>query len=185
MQTVLSQLNSVPGVIGSLVADTGGKLVAHAFPSLFDGAMLEDAARVILDGAAGLDLAPGRTELVEFRFADAILFVKPLPGGVFVVLATKGTNAHFLGLSVSLASAKIAKLRPMQPAATASVAPAAPSTTPRVAPPTKGLDELRRRLTAAPNRADPPRDPSITMPLDLPGGDRSARPSAAVKPKKG
>lgn len=215
MQAVLSQLNSVPGVIGSFASDMDGRLLAQAFPTLFDGAMLEEAARVIVDGAAGLDLATGRTELIELRFADANLLVRSFPGGLLVVLATKATNAHFLSLSASLAAAKIAKIRPLHPG---GIAPAAPGAAPpatrgappqavrgalpqgardpspkvtdsplpaadaattegdphprkRVPPPTKGLDELRRRLSGGerPARSPAPTRPSPCRSICHPG----------------
>jgi predicted regulator of Ras-like GTPase activity (Roadblock/LC7/MglB family) len=189
MQTVLSQLNSVPGVIGSLACDMEGRVLSHAFPSLFDTAMLEDAVRVIVDGAAGLDLATGNAELLEFRFADAHLFVKPFPGAILVVLSGKGINVQFVNLSVSLAAGKLAKLRRapdpvVHTRASASVAqPLArptegqsaddvPRHAKRVARPTKGLDELRKRLAEAQKpRVERPGD-SITLPLDLPAGKK-------------
>ncbi len=206
MQTVLSQLNSVPGVIGSLACDMEGRVLSHAFPSLFDTAMLEDAVRVIVDGAAGLDLASGSADQLEFRFADAHLFVKPFPGAILVVLSGKGINVQFVNLSVSLAAGKLAKLslapapvlaarasgsvaqRPaqQQPAQLPAQPPAQPpaqlpdgggsaSDDPRhgkrVARPTKGLDELRKRLAEKP-RQESSGNVSITMPIDLPVGKK-------------
>jgi predicted regulator of Ras-like GTPase activity (Roadblock/LC7/MglB family) len=205
MQTVLSQLNSVPGVIGSLACDMEGRVLSHAFPSLFDTAMLEDAVRVIVDGAAGLDLASGSADQLEFRFADAHLFVKPFPGAILVVLSGKGINVQFVNLSVSLAAGKLAKLRlapapvlpttaagslaqepsrrPAQPPAQLPAQPPAqlpdgggsasddPRHAKRVARPTKGLDELRKRL-AEKSRQESSGNVSITMPIDLPVGKK-------------
>ena len=197
MQTVLSQLNSVPGVIGSLACDMEGRVLSHAFPSLFDTAMLEEAVKVIVDGAAGLDLASGNADQLEFRFADAHLFVKPFPGAILVVLSGKGINAQFVNLSVSLAAGKLAKLslapapvlpitaacslaqepsrRPAQPPAQLPDGGGSASDDPRhakrVARPTKGLDELRKRLAEKP-RQESSGNVSITMPIDLPVGKK-------------
>ncbi len=162
MQTVLSQLNSVPGVIGSLACDRGGQVLGQAFPPLFDAALLHDAARVLADGAAGLEPTNDGLDLLDFRFAEARLSVKPFPGAMLLVLSGRATNVQFLNLSVSLAAAKLAKLQqapviaaPPPPAEDASLrrgneeAEAVPARARRVAAPTRGLEELRRRLAGA------------------------------------
>jgi predicted regulator of Ras-like GTPase activity (Roadblock/LC7/MglB family) len=219
MQTVVSQLNSVPGVIGSLACDREGRLLAHAFPSVFDGSLLADAARVIVDGTAGLELAAGQADLLEFRFADAHVFVKPFTGGVLLALAGEETQLQVLSLSVSLAAGKLAKLLPAQVPARAApeppppvaAAPAPPAITMvpaagsspgnsspravdagktdddvgrggRVARPTKGLEELRRRLAGG---RDESGNPSVTLPLHLPSGKKPELKRPPVKPKKG
>ncbi|GEJ56515.1 roadblock/LC7 domain-containing protein [Anaeromyxobacter diazotrophicus] len=160
MQTVLSQLNSVPGVVGSLVCDPDGQLTAHVFPPLFDVAALQDAARALADGAVGLEVTSDTAELLDVRFKEARLLAKPFGGSMLAVLCTKTTNVQFLTLSLGAAVAKLDKLRQATPAAPApapAAAPApvasapapeaaAPGAKRRVAAPTKGLDELRRRL---------------------------------------
>lgn len=166
MQTVLSQLNSVPGVIGSMTCDRTGKVLAQAFPPLFDGALLQEAARAIADGAAGLDLAGEGVDLLDFRFAEARLSVKPFAESMLLVLSGRATNLQFLTLSVSLAAAKLARHEPAP--APAPVPAAAPPPAEgavarargdgpaarRVAAPSKGLEELRRRLGVSSARAE-------------------------------
>ncbi len=186
MQTVLSQLTSLPGVVGSLVCDLDGQLVARVFPPVFDVTDLQDAARTLADGATALDLSGETAELLDFRFKEGRLLVKPFTGSMLVVFCTKATNVQFLILLVAAAVAKLDKLRhapPPGPAvpATATSPAATPATRPalalpaptspvtpaasapdaemddggdrrlkkRVAAPTKGLDELRRRLAEA------------------------------------
>jgi len=156
MQTVLSQLNSVPGVVGSLVCNLDGQLVAQVFPPVFDASALQDMSRTLADGATALDLTSGTTELLDFRFKEGRLLAKPFNGSMLAVVCTKATNVQFLMLSVTAAVAKLEKLRP-PPAMAAAAAPTTPSARPlpgdprakKVAAPSKGLDELRRRLAGA------------------------------------
>ena len=157
MQTVLSQLNSVPGVVGSLVCNLDGALVAQVFPPVFDSAALQEMSRTLADGATGLDLSSETTELLDFRYKDGRLLAKPFPGSMLVVVCTKATNVQFLMLSVTAAVAKLEKLRPASVTSprgteTRRATPAAEAgrggdpRAKKVAAPSKGLDELRRRL---------------------------------------
>jgi predicted regulator of Ras-like GTPase activity (Roadblock/LC7/MglB family) len=183
MQTVLSQLNSVPGVIGSMACDKAGRVLAQAFPPLFDGALLQDAARVLADGSVGLDLANEGAELLDFRYAEARLSVKTFPGALLLVLSGRTTNLQFLNLSLSLAAAKLTKLQapaappPAAAAPADAVGPAAGGDKDRarrarrVAAPTRGLEELRRRLGAAkgPDEERPEADSgSFKLPVGAP-----------------
>ena len=163
MQTVLSQLNSVPGVVGSLVCGLDGQLVAQVFPPVFDAAALQDMSRTLADGATALDLSSETTELLDFRFKEGRLLAKPFTGAMLAVVCTKATNVQFLMLSVTAAVAKLEKLRPAPAAPSRAAAPAgpaasAPAADPRakkVAAPSKGLDELRRRLAETAGRPGP------------------------------
>ena len=172
MQTVLSQLNSLPGVVGSLVCGLDGQLVARVFPPVYDATALEDAARTLTDGLRGLDISSETAELLDFRFKEGRLLAKPLASSMLVVLCTKATNVQFLILSLAAAAAKLDRLQQAlpRPAASAHAPAASAASTPggevdrgadskskkRVAAPAKGLDELRRRL--AQGRAGPRQD---------------------------
>ena len=185
MRTVLSQLNSVPGVVGSLVCDVGGQLVAHVFPPVFDAAALQDVSRTLADGAMALDLSSETAELLDFRFKDGRLLAKPFSRSMLVVVCTKATNVQFLTLSVTAAVAKLDKLQPAPPPATAHspTAPAAASQVPpagrapagakKVAAPSSGLDELRRRLGEAAGPA-----PAVTAAVPAPAAPTGAEPQA-------
>jgi predicted regulator of Ras-like GTPase activity (Roadblock/LC7/MglB family) len=158
MQTVLSHLSSLSGVVGSLVCDLDGQLAAQAFPAVFDVSTLQDMSRTLANGAAALDLSSETTGLLDFRFKDGRLLAKPFGRSMLVVFCTRGANVQFLILSITAAAAKLEKLwqasapdSPAPPADTAPVTPAAPapSGAKKVAAPTSGLDELRRRLAGA------------------------------------
>jgi predicted regulator of Ras-like GTPase activity (Roadblock/LC7/MglB family) len=127
MQTVLTQLNGVPGVVGTLLCDGDGRLLAQTFPPLFDGALLQQAATVVADGAIGLETTSGAVGLLDFRYGEARLVVKPLERARLLVLCAKDTNLQLLLISASVAAKKLVPL--VQEAA----ARAAPATAPAVA----------------------------------------------------
>ncbi len=140
MQTVLTQLNGVPGVVGTLVCDGDGRLLAQTFPPLFDGALLQQAATVVSDGAIGLETTSGAVGLLDFRYGEARLVVKPLERARLLVLCAKDINLQLLLISASVAAKKLAPLvqeaaaRAATPAAPAAVAAAAPAPARAAAP---------------------------------------------------
>lgn len=128
METVLKQLNTVPGVVGSMVCDLDGSLVSKTFPSLFDDQVLSSAARILVDGAAGLETVTGKVGMIDLRYADARIVVRPLAGGHLVLLCAAQTNLQLLNISTSVAVPKLEKLvaaRPSPAPPPAAVAPAA------------------------------------------------------------
>ncbi len=110
MKTVLKQLNAVPGVVGSLVCGADGQLVANSFPPLFDEAVLGDAARVLTDGAAGLESVTGKVKTVDLRFADARVVMRPMAGAHLVLLCAAQTNLQLLNISAGVAVPKLERM---------------------------------------------------------------------------
>lgn len=129
MQALLATLNSMPGVMGSMVCDAEGRLRAHAFPEAFAAATLQEVATVVADGALGLETVTGRIDLVDLRYGETRLVVKPLEGGLVVLLCGRSANVPLLGISISVATKKLEKL--LHP----PEARAAPAPAPRPAPP--------------------------------------------------
>jgi predicted regulator of Ras-like GTPase activity (Roadblock/LC7/MglB family) len=149
MQSVLSQLNAVPGVVGSMVCDVEGGLVANSFPPLFDEAALASAARVLVDGAAGLATATGKVGMVDLRYADARIVVRPMAGAHLVLLCAAQTNLQLLNISASVALPKLEKLVAARPP------PALAAPPPPPAP--KKEKEKKAKEKAGP----PPEDPGL------------------------
>jgi hypothetical protein len=110
MQALLSQLNSVPGVAGTMVCDAEGRLLGHAFPPLFDASMLRDAAAALTDCLAGLQDVTGDPTMVDLRYGDARIVVKPMAGARLLMLCTPQLNSQVLSLSTSVAVPKLEKL---------------------------------------------------------------------------
>ncbi len=167
MRTVLSQLNAVPGVIGSLVCEGDGRVAAEVFPPIFGDEVLSTIAGALGDGAEGLDFAAGGIEAIDFRFGESRLLVKPWPGSLLVVLCGKTTNPQYLSLALSVAASKLQKLREASARAALSgvESPEVDVRPPERAPPTawSGVREvppLPGPLVAAP----PPPPPAAVLP---------------------
>ena len=182
MDTVLVQLNAVPGVVGSMVCDLEGQPLARRFPPVFDGPVLDGLAHTLAGGAAALEASSEGAELLDFRFKECRVLARPFARSLLIVLCTRAANLQFVSLSLAAAVAKLVKLRPAQDGPAPAPAPviaspaaaaitAIPATQPRpardpavdakagnrVAPPSSGLEELRRRLAEA---AAPPAGPT-------------------------
>lgn len=110
MQTVLNQLITVPGVVGGMVCDLEGALLSKTFPPLFDEAILANAARVLVDGTAGLETVTGKVGMVDLRYGDARIVVRPMTGAHLVLLCAAQTNLQLLNISTSVAIPKIERL---------------------------------------------------------------------------
>jgi predicted regulator of Ras-like GTPase activity (Roadblock/LC7/MglB family) len=115
MQAVLSQLNTIPGVVGSMVCDREGTLLSRTFPSIFDEGVLSNAARILVDGAAGLETVTGKVGMVDLRYGDARIVVRPIAGAHLVFLCTAQINLQLLNISTSVAVPKLEKLVSARP----------------------------------------------------------------------
>jgi len=124
METVLTQLNGVPGVVGSLICDAEGRVLSLAFPPLFAAGLLGEAATALADSFVGLEMMTGAVNVLDFRFADSRVVVKPLSGAMLVMLCAKSINVQMLHISASVAGRKLAKL--VQDAQAAPAPAAAP-----------------------------------------------------------
>jgi predicted regulator of Ras-like GTPase activity (Roadblock/LC7/MglB family) len=149
MQNVLSQLNSVPGVVGSMLCDWEGQLLAHAFPPLFEPSMLSAAAGVLADCRVGLQSVAGTVTLLDMRYADARIVVRPLSRAHLVFLGAATLNLHLLSISASVAVPKLEKLLQAQaepPAALGvPLAAAAPSPAGQLHQAVERIDSVIRR----------------------------------------
>jgi predicted regulator of Ras-like GTPase activity (Roadblock/LC7/MglB family) len=141
MQTVLDQMNTLPGIVGSMVYNAEGRVLAKAFPALFDGDALASAAGVLLYGVPGLEVAAGTISLLDLRYGESRIVVRPIKGANLLLLCTRQANLQFLNISVGMAIPKIEKLVTSQPAVPAiPPVPAAPAIS---RPPTSIKEELK------------------------------------------
>lgn len=141
MQTVLKQLNEVPGVVGSLLCDEGGRVLAHEFPPLFDPALLSQAAATLADSAVALETMAGAVGLLDFRYADARLVVKPIERSRLLMLCAKNINLQLLLISASVASSKLARMAQES----AQVQAAAPREAARASPPAPEPEDRKKK----------------------------------------
>jgi predicted regulator of Ras-like GTPase activity (Roadblock/LC7/MglB family) len=110
MQALLSHLNAVPGVVGSLVCGSDGQLLAHAFPPLFDEALLADVAKTVSESTAGLATVTGEVRLLDLRHANARILVRPAAGATLLFLCSPSMSVQPLEISASVAVPRLEKL---------------------------------------------------------------------------
>ncbi|HEX9052248.1 MAG TPA: roadblock/LC7 domain-containing protein [Anaeromyxobacter sp.] len=131
----LQQLGAVPGVVGGLLFDGRGEVLASAFPPVFDAAGLRGlAGRLGADGYFQEWMA-GENAALDLRYQDGNVAVRAVDGSWLLVLYTAQANAQLLSMSMTQV---IRRLRAAGPARS-SEPPAAP------APP---LERLRAVVTA-------------------------------------
>ncbi|MBK5274511.1 MAG: roadblock/LC7 domain-containing protein [Desulfuromonadales bacterium] len=110
MQTIMLGLTTVPGVMGGMLSDERGNVLAHSFPPLFDQVTLKGAADLLLDNTVGLQEATGGVKLFDMRFELGRIIIKTLPRMFLVILCQPTVNVQLLFISINVAIKKIEKL---------------------------------------------------------------------------
>lgn len=110
MQAIMLGLTSVPGVMGGMLSDERGTVLAHSFPPSFDTATIKGAAELLQDNTIGLQDVTGGVKLFDIRFELGRLIVKTLPHMFVVVLCQPAANIQLLLISLNVASKKLEKL---------------------------------------------------------------------------
>jgi predicted regulator of Ras-like GTPase activity (Roadblock/LC7/MglB family) len=132
MRTLLTHLNAVPGVVGSLVCGSDGELLAHAFPPIFDEALLAGVAKTVAESASGLATVTGTVKLLDLRHANARILVRPATGATLLFLCNPSMNVQPLEISTSVAIAKLEKLVSERSGTGTAAAPVPPAPAARV-----------------------------------------------------
>lgn len=109
MEQVLQQINTLPGVVGSLVTDADGRVAASVFPPLFDEPIIKEATGSLAAISERLQLGDS-LDLLDLRYANGRILVKPLAGGLLMLLCTKDVNLQVLAISLNVAMKKLEKL---------------------------------------------------------------------------
>ena len=110
MQTMLHSLHSVKGVIGGLISDEAGEILAHTFPPVFDISTLQTTSSILNNDLVGLRYATGSVKLIDFRFELGRVIVKPLPKHNLLLLCESNLNLQLLTITVNVAVKKIERL---------------------------------------------------------------------------
>jgi hypothetical protein len=110
MQAIMLGLTTVPGVMGGMLSDERGNVLAHCFPPLFDQATLKGAADLLLDNTVGLQEATGGVKLFDMRFELGRIIIKTLPRMFLVILCQPSVNVQLLFISINVAIKKLEKL---------------------------------------------------------------------------
>jgi predicted regulator of Ras-like GTPase activity (Roadblock/LC7/MglB family) len=141
MQALLNHLNAVPGVIGTLVCGPDGRLIADAFPPIFDEALLADVAKTVAESTVGLATITGAVRLLDLRHANARIVARPLAGATLLFLCSPSMSLQPLEISASVAAPKLEQL-------VAAGSPAAPAAAPARAATGGSLHALVQRIDA-------------------------------------
>lgn len=146
MQAIMLGLTTVPGVMGGMISDERGNVLAHSFPSYFDAGTIKGAADLLQDITVGLQDATGGVKLYDIRFALGRLIIKTLPRMFIVVLCQPTANVQLLLISLNVAIKKLENISDA-PLPVQAVQQAAP---PVQSPPAAAA--VPRPATAAPDR---------------------------------
>jgi hypothetical protein len=109
MRQLLEQINTLPGVVGSFVRSEAGEVLAHAFPPLFDVSIFQEAADALTEIVSGPNGCVG-PDLIDFRFAESRILIRPLAAAQLLLLCSKDVNLQVLNISLNVAIKKLEKL---------------------------------------------------------------------------
>ncbi len=110
MQAIMQGLLTVPGVMGGMLSDERGTVMASSFPAFFDQGTLKGAADLLHDQAIGLQEATGGVRLFDIRCELGRIIIKTLPKMFLVVLCQPTVNVQLLFISLNVAIKKLEKL---------------------------------------------------------------------------
>lgn len=112
MQTIMMNLNSIPGVMGGMLSDEFGNVLAHSLPTFFDQTSLKGVADLVADNTIGLQEATGDVRLFDVQTELGRIIIKILPRMFVSVLCEPAVNFQLLLISLNVAIKKLEKLAP-------------------------------------------------------------------------
>ncbi len=136
MQTLLEDVCSLPGVVGSMFCDRRRGLLARSFPSEYDDASLQAVAAALTASVPRLAELTGTIGVVDLRYRDARVVIRPEGDAALLVLCDCTVNAQeVLGFASAVCTllVRAAAASPGKPPL--PVPPLAPVTRPAPAPP--------------------------------------------------
>lgn len=107
MQSIMLGLTTVPGVMGGMLSDEKGNVLAHSFPPYFDIGTIKGAAELLQDNTVGLQEITGGVKLFDIRFELGRLIIKTLPRMFVVILCQPTANIQLLLISLNVAIKKL------------------------------------------------------------------------------
>ena len=103
MHSVLKKIQMQPGIIGGLVADANGALLAHIFPPLFDVSAMQTVCAEVNNGLLGMQDATGGVKLLDLRFDHGRVIVKQMPTFILLLLCEHQVNFQLLLITINIA----------------------------------------------------------------------------------
>ncbi len=111
MQALLEDLNSLPGVVGSMFCDAHHGVLSRAFPPEFDETSLTAVASALSASTPELKGVTGAVGVLDLRYRDARVVVRPAGDAALVVLCDKAANAQEVLAFASVACKKFERLQ--------------------------------------------------------------------------
>jgi hypothetical protein len=107
---ILAALRDVRGVQGSFMLASDGTLLVRDMGAMLNEELLTEVGprATRLCETFATELAPVIS--CSLRFADLLLFMRPMPGGVLCVLSTLDVNMPALKMGVSLTTRRLGPL---------------------------------------------------------------------------
>lgn len=162
LELLLGQVNTFPGVVGSLLCGEQGEVVADALPATVPDGTAVRAAQVLADHEGGLSAIGGPYTMLSLRLGSARLLVRRLKGGHLVVLCGPAANTQPITLMAASTAPRLERLLapppapgfapaltpPPMPIARAAAAPPPVPAAPAPAPPPGQLWQAVQRIEA-------------------------------------
>lgn len=102
MQSVLKDITAIPGIIGGLISDSNGALLAHSFPQLFDLSDMQAICGDVSNCLAGMQDATGSIKLLDLRYEHGRVIVRQMPKYFLLLLCDLQANLPLLLISINV-----------------------------------------------------------------------------------
>lgn len=115
MLTVLKNLHSVPGVLGCLLIDDNGNVIANTLPSIYDEASQKEISTKVTQHFEGLQDFTGGVVAFDMRFEHGRLIARKMSRYVLILLCQQTINVQLLQISLNVSIIKLEKLCAQMP----------------------------------------------------------------------
>jgi hypothetical protein len=162
MESALSSLRDVQGVIGSFLIDEHGTLLARDMPAMFDDEVLRSAGERLGRLRAAFENDAERFEGCTARFGAHLLFLRAAEARTLCVLCPTSTNRIMLEMGLNLVARRVAAPKspvPFMPPRTEAPRPpqgAGQQGVPHVVPSPRVAPRAVAPLAPAPRLAEAP-----------------------------
>ena len=117
MNKILNKLNSVPGVVGSMICNDQGNVMAHLFPQGIDAEMLNAVASLLTDNIPVFQECTGGSRMFNFKYEKGRIVVRHDHDRYYVLLCsnTVAVNIQILDMIIDVASKQLDKTSTNEP----------------------------------------------------------------------
>jgi len=116
LTAALHQMRDVPGVEGSFAVSDYGRLLARDMPPIFGDDVLAEIGPRALRLRDTLAHESDTLESCVVRYADYLLFLRPMPDGLLCALTTHAVNLPAVRMALQLATRRLHALLDSGPA---------------------------------------------------------------------